>query len=78
MLAVFERDRPTRRADGKLSPESLAAIRPCACGCGEASDRDFAQGHEFRAIQARIRDHFSGSPLALIQWIDSNHPQPAR
>lgn len=34
-------------------------------------------GHEFRAIQARIRDHFGGSPLALIQWIDDNHPQPA-
>jgi hypothetical protein len=47
-----------------------------ACGCGETSDRRFAPGHEFRAIQARIRDHFSGSPLALIQWID-NHPQPA-
>jgi hypothetical protein len=48
--------------------------RPCACGCGETSDRDFAPVHEFRAIPARIRDHFSGSTLALVQWIDKNHP----
>jgi len=63
---------------GALPEEAAFRIRPCACGCGKTSDRDFAPGHEFRAIQARIRDHFSGSPLALIQWIDTNHPQPAR
>jgi hypothetical protein len=62
---------------GPLPEESGFRSRPCACGCEQTSDRDFAPGHEFRAIQARIRDHFSGSPLALIQWIDKNHPQPA-
>ena len=62
---------------GSLPEEAEFRSRPCACGCDETSDRDFAPGHEFRAIQARIRDHFSGSPLALVQWIDKNHPQPA-
>jgi len=49
----------------------------CACGCGETTDRDFAPGHELRAIQARIRQHFGGSALALIQWIDKTREQPA-
>jgi hypothetical protein len=63
---------------GDLPEEAEFRTRPCACGCGDTSDRDFAPGHEVRAIQARVRDHFGGSPLALIQWIDANHPQPAR
>ena len=40
--------------------------------------RDFAPGHELKAVQARIRQHFGGSALALIQWIDKTHEQPAR
>ena len=51
-------------------------IRPCACGCGQETDRDFAPGHELKAIQARVREHFGGSALALIQWIDKAHPHP--
>jgi hypothetical protein len=26
-----------------------------------------------RAIQQRVRDHFDGSPLKLIQWLDQHH-----
>jgi hypothetical protein len=61
-------------------PEEAAfrfRTRPCACGCGVATGRDFAPGHEFRAIQARIRDHFGGSALALIQWTDQTQFSPA-
>lgn len=32
---------------------------------------DHFRGHEIRAIQARIRAHFGGSPLRLIQWLDA-------
>jgi len=41
------------------------------------TERDFAPGHELKAIQARIREHFGGSALALIQWIDKTHLHPA-
>ena len=41
------------------------------------TDRDFAPGHELKAIQARIREHFGGSALALIQSIDKTRLQPA-
>jgi hypothetical protein len=44
--------------------------RPCACGCGETGDRDFLPGHDVRAIQQRVREHFGGSPLRFIQWVD--------
>lgn len=62
---------------GDLPGEAAFRIRPCACGCGQEGERDFAPGHELKAIQARIRDHFGGSALALIQWIDKTHPEPA-
>ncbi len=62
---------------GDLPEEAEFRTRPCACGCGETTDRDFAPGHELRAIQARIRQHFGGSALALIQWIDKTREQPA-
>jgi hypothetical protein len=34
-------------------------------------------GGVLRVIQARLRDHFGGSALALIPWIDKIHPEPA-
>ncbi|MGW4527869.1 hypothetical protein [Amycolatopsis sp. NPDC004378] len=55
----------------ELPEEAAFLIRPCACGCGETSDRDFLPGHDVRAIQARVRAHFGGSPLAFVTWVDS-------
>jgi hypothetical protein len=55
-----------------LPEEQQFLQRPCACGCAETSDRDFLPGHDVRAIQARVRDHFGGSALRLIQWIDQS------
>jgi hypothetical protein len=52
-------------------PEELPFLRrPCACGCGEEGDRDFLPGHDVRAIQARVREHFDSSPLKFVQWVD--------
>lgn len=52
-------------------PEEAAFIyRPCACGCGETTNRDFRPGHEVRALQARVRQHFGGSVLAFLHWVD--------
>jgi hypothetical protein len=62
---------------GDLPEEAAFRIRPCACGCGQDTGRDFVPGHELRAIQARIRQHFGGSALALIEWIDKTRQQPA-
>jgi hypothetical protein len=56
----------------ELPEEQPYLQRPCACGCGETSDRDFLPGHDVRAIQQRVRDHFDGSPLKLIEWIDQH------
>jgi hypothetical protein len=61
---------------GSLPEEGPFRIGPCGCGCGQKAERDFAPGHELEAIQARIREHFGGSALALIQWIDKAHPAP--
>ncbi len=63
--------------NGELPEEGPFRTRSCACGCGQETDRDFAPGHELKAIQARIREHFGGSALALIQWIDKTRLQPA-
>lgn len=57
----------------ELPEEQPYLQRPCACGCAESSDRDFLPGHDIRAIQQRVRDHFDGSPLKLIEWIDQHH-----
>lgn len=62
---------------GDLPEEAAYRIRPCACGCGETTGRDFAPGHEMKAIQARVRQHFGGSALALVQWIDKTHQRAA-
>ena len=55
----------------ELAEEAQFRLRQCACGCGETGERDFLPGHEIRAIQARIRAHFGGSPLMFIQWLDA-------
>ncbi|HEU0086309.1 MAG TPA: hypothetical protein VFQ77_01425 [Pseudonocardiaceae bacterium] len=47
----------------------MAGVRPC--GCGSTSERDFLPGHETRAIMERVREHFDGSPLKFIQWVDA-------
>jgi hypothetical protein len=57
--------------------EKSLLIRPCACGCGRETARDFAQGHDMKAVRERVREHFGGSVLALIRWIDSAYPRPA-
>jgi hypothetical protein len=62
-----------------LPEEHSFVFTPCACGCGDTTDRDFLPGHEVRAIQARVRAHFGGSALQFIQWIDSTvASRPAR
>jgi hypothetical protein len=73
--------RPDPAASGSQNPvgycdlpeEQPFLLRPCACGCGEKSDRDFLPGHDVRAIQQRVRDRFDGSALKLIQFLDA-HP----
>jgi hypothetical protein len=47
-------------------------FRTCACGCGEQTQRDFAPGHDQRAIHDRIRGHFGGSTLRFLEWFDAN------
>ncbi|QIZ38201.1 hypothetical protein [Saccharopolyspora sp. ASAGF58] len=54
----------------ELPEEKQFLYRSCACGCGENTDRDFLPGHDVRAIQARVREHFNGSPLKFIHWVD--------
>jgi len=53
-----------------LPEEAQFLIRACGCGCGETSDRDFLPGHDVRAFQDRVREHFAGSTLAFITWVD--------
>ncbi|WP_158893373.1 hypothetical protein [Amycolatopsis anabasis] len=55
----------------ELPEEKPFLYRACGCGCGETSDRDFLPGHEVRAMQARVREHFDGSPLKFIEWVDA-------
>ena len=61
----------------ELPEEEQFLYQPCACGCGEVSDRDFLPGHDVRAIQARVRQHFDGSPLKFMQWVDEALTDPA-
>ncbi|MFF3062642.1 hypothetical protein [Streptomyces sp. NPDC057909] len=61
-------------AYGDLPEEAAYRIRDCACGCGETTTHNFAPGHELRAIQARVREHFGGSALAFITWLDTELP----
>jgi hypothetical protein len=62
------------QAGGEEQPYILA---PCHCGCGQDTDRDFLPGHDVRAMQACVRQHFAGSPLKFLQWVDSQLTSPA-
>ncbi|PJN36596.1 hypothetical protein CG747_32160 [Streptomyces sp. CB02959] len=70
----------TPRRDGcsinSWSRAEEVPTRDCACGCGESTTHDFVPDHELRAIQARVREHFGGSVLSFITWLD-NEPPPA-
>jgi hypothetical protein len=67
-ISCFPRQ-PARRGIVPHPPVCLR-LRP-------GNERNFALGHGLKAIQARIREHFGGSALALIRWIDKTHPYPA-
>jgi hypothetical protein len=54
-----------------LPEEQPFILSPCHCGCGQDTDRDFLPGHDVRAMQARVRQHFGGSPLKFLQWVDA-------
>ncbi|MBP2327331.1 hypothetical protein JOF56_007716 [Kibdelosporangium banguiense] len=54
----------------ELLVEKQFVYRLCACGCGGRTDRDFLAGHDVRAIQARVREHFGGSQLRFVRWVD--------
>lgn len=60
-----------------LPEEQQFILGPCHCGCGKVTDRDFLPGHDVRAMQARVREHFNGSPLRFIQWVDAMIPSTA-
>lgn len=53
-----------------LPEEAEFRERPCGCGCGEISTRDFLPGHDVRAFQDRVRRMFAGSALEFIHWVD--------
>jgi hypothetical protein len=55
----------------QLPEEQPFLQEPCACDCGQLTDRPFLPSHDIRAIKARVHRHFGGSPLRLIQWIDA-------
>ena len=54
----------------ELPEDAEVRARPCGCGCGEISTRDFLPGHDIRAIQDRVRRMFAGSALEFIRWVD--------
>lgn len=54
-----------------LLEEQQFVRRPCYCGCGDLTDRDFLPGHDVRAMQNRVRQHFDGSPLKFVQWVEN-------
>lgn len=50
----------------------------CRCGCGETVSRgEWVQGHDQRAIHARIRNDFNGSVSKFIDWYDDHRPATA-
>jgi len=54
-----------------LPEEAEFRERPCGCGCGEISTRDFLPGHDVRAFQDRVRTMFAGSALQFFRWVDT-------
>jgi hypothetical protein len=61
----------------ELPEEDQFRLRACACGCGTETKRDFAPGHDQKAIHDRIKTHFEGSTLAFIHWMDQYGPAAA-
>jgi hypothetical protein len=61
----------------ELPEEEQFRLRACACGCGTETKRDFAPGHDQKAIHDRIKAHFEGSTLAFIHWMDQYGPAAA-
>ncbi|HUN33876.1 MAG TPA: hypothetical protein VMU95_17845 [Trebonia sp.] len=59
-----------------LPAEQQFVLTPCHCGCGQDASRDFLPGHDVRALQARVRQHFGGSALRFIQWVDAQLTRP--
>jgi hypothetical protein len=59
-------------------PDPGYATKECACGCGEtvAPMRDFAAGHDQRAIHDRIARRW-GDTVAFIEWFDATYPEQA-
>ncbi|MGN2642446.1 hypothetical protein ACTD5D_40990 [Nocardia takedensis] len=53
-----------------LPQEAQFRERPCGCGCGQISTRDFLPGHDVRAFQDRVRTMFAGSALQFFRWVD--------
>lgn len=60
-----------------LPEEQQFILSLCHCRCGQYTHRDFLPGHDVRAIQARVSQHFDGSPLRFIHWIDGVLSGPA-
>jgi hypothetical protein len=61
-------------AYGDLPEEEPFRLRPCGCGCGQDVERAFVPGHELRALQTRVRQHFGGDVLAFVTWVDKQLP----
>ncbi|MGQ4619727.1 hypothetical protein [Nocardia sp. R7R-8] len=53
-----------------LDEEAEFTERPCGCGCGAISTRDFLPGHDVRSMQDRVRGMFAGSALEFIHGVD--------
>ncbi|MBB4932860.1 hypothetical protein F4561_003680 [Lipingzhangella halophila] len=58
-------------AYGQIDGEEEFLDRGCACGCGTETASVFAPGHDHRAVMQRVRDHFDGSILSFIRWVDA-------
>lgn len=46
-----------------------ATTNTCKCGCGEMVERDFAPGHDLRAVMDRVKQF--GGAAAFIEWFDT-------
>jgi hypothetical protein len=57
--------------DGELPEEAVLRTRPCGCGCEQVTERDFVPGHDIRAIQHRVREHFGGNLTSFLAWLDT-------
>lgn len=55
----------------KENPMTDSGQNQCACGCGTPvpAGRNFAQGHDQRAIYARV--HQIGTTVEFLAWFDA-------